>query len=133
MLWLQYNTTLGIEARTLVSMVRTRVLPAALRYQTEVAQAVAAAQNAGADFEDTWGQLEELVRLVDSLRASATRVAKEEREGEAIGDGERRGLHCRDKLVPAMARARAAADALEAIMPADLWTLPTYSEMLFLR
>jgi glutamine synthetase len=132
-LWLQYNTTLAIEARTLVSILRTRVLPAALRYQTEVAQAVAAAQNAGADFEDTWGQLEELVRLVDSLRASATRVAKEEREGEAIGDGERRGLHCRDKLVPAMARARAAADALEAILPADLWTLPTYSEMLFLR
>ena len=132
-LWLQYNTTIGIEARTLVSMLRTRVLPAALRYQTEVAQAVAAAQSAGVDFEDTWGQLQELVRLVDSLRATTTVAANEERERETIEDAERQGLHCRDKLVPAMATARAAADALEAILPADLWMLPTYSEMLFLR
>ncbi len=132
-LWLQYNTTIGIEARTLVSMLRTMVLPAALRYQTEVAQAVAAAQSAGVDFEDTWGQLQDLVRLVDRLRATTTVAANEERERETIQDAERQGLHCRDKLVPAMARARAAADALEAILPADLWTLPTYSEMLFQR
>ncbi len=132
-LWLQYNTTIGIEARMLVSMLRTRVLPAALRYQTEVAQAVAAAQTAGADFEDTWGQLQELVRMVDRLRAGTTRVEIEERERDTIQDAERQGLHCRDKLVPAMAGARAAADALEAELPADLWTLPTYSEMLFLR
>ena len=71
--------------------------------------------------------------MVDNLRAGATRLATEERERESLDDAERQGLHCRDKLVPAMARARAAADALEAVLPADLWTLPTYSEMLFQR
>jgi glutamine synthetase len=32
-----------------------------------------------------------------------------------------------------MTRARAASDALERIIPDDLWPLPTYSEMLFVR
>ena len=39
----------------------------------------------------------------------------------------------RDELVPAMLRARGASDALEAVIPADLWPLPTYREMLFIR
>ena len=51
----------------------------------------------------------------------------------SLDDPERHGLHCRDKLIPAMNRVRAAADELEAMMPADLWTLPTYSQRLFQR
>ena len=39
----------------------------------------------------------------------------------------------RDNLVPAMARARAAADVLEEVIPDDIWPLPTYAEMLFMR
>ena len=90
-LWEQYNTMLGIEARTMVSMVRTIVLPAA--------------------------------RL----------VAEEAQRGVSFDDPERRGLHCRDRLIPAINKVRAAADALEGTVPADLWTLPTYSQMLFQR
>ncbi|MHC4767732.1 MAG: glutamine synthetase III family protein [Planctomycetota bacterium] len=132
-LWEQYNAKQGIEARTLVSILRTLVLPAALRYQTEVAQAVASAQAAGVDFEDTWGQLHRLVQMVDELRASAEAVAAAETEAQEIEDSERQALHCRDKLVPAMERARAASDELEGSIPANLWTLPTYAEMLFQR
>jgi glutamine synthetase len=132
-LWEQYNATLGIEARTMVSMARTIVLPAAMRYQTEVAQAVAAAQAAGADFEETWSHLQEVVRLVDALRVGAAVVAESQETGENIEDPERHGLHCRDKLIPAMNMVRAASDELEATLPTDLWTLPTYSQMLFQR
>jgi glutamine synthetase len=32
-----------------------------------------------------------------------------------------------------MDRARAASDALEEVLPDDLWPLPTYAEMLFVR
>jgi glutamine synthetase len=40
--------------------------------------------------------------------------------------------HCTDKMKEAMEKTREAADALEGIIPADLWPLPTYAEMLFL-
>ncbi|MHC4966440.1 MAG: glutamine synthetase III family protein [Planctomycetota bacterium] len=132
-LWKQYNAKLGIEARTMVSMLRKHVLPAALRYQTEVAQAVATAQAAGVDFEDTWGQLHQLVQMTDELRAAAEAVAADEAETQGIEDSERQALHCRDNLVPAMERARAAADAVEGVIPDNLWTLPTYAQLLFQR
>ena len=130
-LWEQYNTILGIEARTMLAMLRTRVLPAAIRYQTELANAVAATQAAGVDFEDSWGDLHSTVLKVDELRASIEAVAQAESEHE--GDLERQAMRTRDKLIPAMNRARAASDALEAVVPDDFWTLPTYSEMLFQR
>ena len=37
----------------------------------------------------------------------------------------------RDTVMPAMATVRAACDALEGEIAADLWPLPTYREMLF--
>ena len=39
----------------------------------------------------------------------------------------------RDAVVPAMARVREHADRLERIVAGDLWPLPKYAEMLFVR
>lgn len=39
----------------------------------------------------------------------------------------------RDKVIPAMDGVRAEADALERMLPDDLWPLPKYSEMLFIK
>ena len=41
--------------------------------------------------------------------------------------------HIRDKLLPAMAEARRVSDLLEQLIPDDLWPLPRYSEMLFVK
>jgi len=38
-----------------------------------------------------------------------------------------------DQVLPAMARVRAYADALEMVVADDLWPLPSYQEMLFIR
>jgi glutamine synthetase len=39
----------------------------------------------------------------------------------------------RDNVVPAMLKVRAACDRLERMVPEDLWPLPRYREMLFIR
>jgi glutamine synthetase len=39
----------------------------------------------------------------------------------------------RDNVIPAMEAARAVADKLERIVADDLWPLPKYSEMLFIK
>ena len=41
--------------------------------------------------------------------------------------------HYRDKVVPAMSAVRAIGDQLETIIADDLWPLPTYREMLFIK
>jgi glutamine synthetase len=42
-------------------------------------------------------------------------------------------VYMRDKVLPAMAAVRQAGDALERVVADDLWPLPKYSEMLFIR
>jgi glutamine synthetase len=41
--------------------------------------------------------------------------------------------HMRDKVLPAMSAVRESADALEGYVSDDLWPLPTYQEMLFIK
>ena len=47
------------------------------------------------------------------------------------GSEEQKALYSRDKLLPAMAELRQAADALEQMCPAHLWPMPTYGELLY--
>ncbi|MCP3902515.1 MAG: glutamine synthetase type III [Planctomycetes bacterium] len=130
-LYERYYKVVEIEARTLVSMLRTEILPAALRFQTELAGTVTATRSAGLDCEDTRDQLQGLIGLVGELRTAADAV--EEAETSPPEDMVAHASHVRDALIPAMKRARAAADALERVVPDDLWPLPTYAEMLFIR
>lgn len=126
-----YNTVIGIEARTLISMLRREVLPGALRYQAEVAGTVAATEAAGISADASKAQLELLIELIEKLLGAVQEVEQAERHES--GDGAKHAAHVRDKLLPAMLQARQASDALEQIVPDDLWPLPRYSELLFVK
>jgi len=54
-------------------------------------------------------------------------------EHHAEGDTLAHAKHFRDDVIPAMLAVRAAGDKLESIVADDLWPLPTYQEMLFLK
>ena len=54
-------------------------------------------------------------------------------EHEENGDTVKHAKFFRDKVVPAMATLRESGDALEGLVPQDLWPLPTYREMLFVK
>ena len=49
------------------------------------------------------------------------------------GDVAAHARYCREKIVPAMDAVRAVVDQLEFIVADDLWPLPTYQEMLFIK
>jgi glutamine synthetase len=127
----RYNRTVAIEARTLVSMLKREVQPAALRFQTELAHAVASSESAGVKCPDTKAQLVRIVGLLAEL--SAAIVAVEKAEALRLPDHVTRAHHTRDKLLPAMAEARRISDTLEQSVPDDVWPLPRYSEMLFVK
>jgi glutamine synthetase len=115
----QYVLTIGVEARLTAEIGATVILPAVVRYQTELAANVAALKAAGVE-ADASGLAEVSAPLADALAADAGH--------EALAEAE----HARDALLPAMLSVRAAADALEEIVADDLWPLPTYQEMLFM-
>jgi glutamine synthetase len=67
--------------------------------------------------------------LVESLRGAIAKVEKAEAfEGH---DAEKEARHYRDVLVPAIFETRRICDSLEKVMPADLYPMPTYAELLF--
>jgi glutamine synthetase len=127
----KYTTQATIEARTLISMLKREVLPAAIRYQSELAGAVTATEAAGVECEESKAQLEYLLELISDLRGKiqATEMALAHEDGDA----EHHAKQVRDDLLPAMEGAREVADTLEQLLPADLWPLPRYSEMLFIK
>ena len=130
-LYERYSTIVGIEARTLVAMLRGHVIPAAVRAQTELAEAVAATNAADVETSEQRKRLGWLVDRIDALGVATDALKKAESEHPAELDAHAR--YVRDEIIPAMTRARTVSDELEAVIPADLWPLPTYADMLFVR
>src|SRR3954447_22111929 len=119
--WLeQYIIRANIEAETADTMARTMILPAALRYL-----ALGDESGIGAVTEETTPLVDELIAAIKELDE-----ANEYPEGL---EGMDLAIHARDKQIAGMARVREAADKLEKIVPDDLWPLPKYAEMLFIR
>jgi glutamine synthetase len=104
------------------------VLPAAVRYQTEVAQNLAALQAVGVEIDRA--PLDTVSVPLAALRAGLATL-KGALDADTGHDALGEATHARDALLPAMAEVRAAADQLEDIVADDLWPLPTYQEMLF--
>ena len=128
----QYNKTINIEAQLMVLMSNRSILPAAYRFQHDLAQTVAAVKAAGAAAKESRKALDEITRLVDQCRQSTLALQKL-LEHEENGDAHKHAKFFRDKVVPAMEDLREAGDALENLVPQDIWPLPTYREMLFVK
>jgi glutamine synthetase len=127
----QCNTVLKIEANTLLTILKTEVLPSAIQCQSQVAEAISATHAAGAECPGTTELLHTVLDGINALQSGIKAVEKARAKDYASNDKELKGRH--EELVPAMEAARKASDALEQVIPRDLWTLPTYAEMLLLR
>ena len=128
----QYNKTINIEAQLMVLMANRYILPTAYRNQGQIAETVAAVKAAGATAKETRRALDELTRWTDECKVRVDQLQKL-LEHEGNGDALKHARYFRDKVVPAMEALREAGDALECIIPHDVWPLPTYREMLFIK
>jgi glutamine synthetase len=127
-----YIKTIHVESRLTALMARTMVLPAALRWQTEVANAVTAGKSAGADVGPQMAVLKTLTASIGSLQKAIVDL-DHAMAHHAAGNLLDHAKQARDAIVPAMNRVRATADELEGIVADDLWPLPTYRELLFVK
>jgi glutamine synthetase len=116
----QYSVKLNIEAETAASIARTLLLPAAARHLAELR---AAGNEALIEEADTL--VTEFVTAIRELE----RANLEHPEVEGI----EHACYMRDTVFPAMEAAREVADRLERIVADDLWPLPKYAEMLFIK
>lgn len=126
-----YVTRMQIEGETMVAMARQQILPAAFAHQRNVAETVAATEGAGVDASDTREVLEETADLIARFRAQTAKL--EGVLGSIPHDVQKGGRFVRDEVFPAMEDLRSLGDALEEVVAAGLWPMPTYRELLSIR
>ena len=103
-----YDKTIEIEAGVTLTMAKTMFIPAAVRAQAELAGSIKA--GAAASLEAISSETENLYKAVSALEKA----------------------HGADKLIDAMDKVRTSVDALEKMVPKDIWPVPVYAEMLFM-
>ncbi len=116
----QYTTIANIEAETAASIARTMLLPAGLRH-------LALAEAAGID------SLAAEARALVTEFAEAIAALEEANQYPDGVEGLDLAVYARDNQLTAMARVREVGDQLEKIVADDLWPLPKYSEILFIK
>ncbi len=121
----QYTATVNIEGETAASIARTMLLPAAVQWAGALGHSGDGAGVARLK-EEIDGLVDELVETVFALEAANA----DHPEGvEALEEAR----YVQQTVIPAMTRVRAVADRLEKIVPDDLWPLPKYAEILFIK
>ncbi|MDH3585057.1 MAG: glutamine synthetase III [Phycisphaerae bacterium] len=126
----QYVMSVGVEARLALEIARTLIFPAAIRYQGELASTCANLKSLGYEFDTK--TLDKLTSLVRGLQDGANDLELALSSHET-GDPQAEAVHYRDEVTPAILQVRHYADQLECVIADDLWPLPTYQEMLFIK
>ncbi|MCX6390134.1 MAG: glutamine synthetase III [Solirubrobacterales bacterium] len=117
----QYVTNLNIEGETAASIARTMLLPASTRHLAELRSAEVPAL------------IGETSELVDEFVKAILALEKANEGHPARAGVLNHAKYMRDKVIPAMDDAREVADRLEGIVADDLWPLPKYQEILFIK
>ncbi len=118
----QYVTKLNIESETAAAIARTMLLPAAARHLALLREA-----SLGELVSETEGLIDEFVNAIRALESANLE------ENQPHGDVVEHGKYMRDVIISAMAAVRDVADRLEKVVADDLWPLPKYSEILFIK
>jgi len=130
----QYVKTLNIEALTMIDMAKRSIMPAATSFATEVAQSISAvaAVSGKIDVSAQKELLEEISNNLSSMNKNVKALEKVLASALNISDVDKQAVAFREKVFAKMLDLRADGDALEKIVSADFWPLPTYAEMLFI-
>ena len=117
----QYVVRANIEAETAASIARTMLLPAAVRHLQSLQSVRVEAL------------VDECTALVETFVGAIVTLEKANARHEGEEGSIEHARYMRDTVLPAMEAVREVADRLEKIVADDVWPLPKYSEMLFIR
>jgi len=127
----QYVKQINIEARTSISMVKTLFLPAGIRYTTELAKSINTVKKAEGTATVQESILAEVSGLLSSIHKKLATLEKNLEKAHHAEGLIKHARAFRDLVFVGQKDLRKDVDALEQLVPADLWPVPTYAEMLF--
>jgi glutamine synthetase len=141
-IWIHmYDLTLEIEANALNEMVNASIIPAGFKYQKLLSDNLSVLESLkksgdvkldAAALADQKDHLGEVVAKIYYVRRNAAEMTKLLEKAAGIESEERAKLYF-EELKPLMEHIRRHVDALERVVADDLWDLPKYREMLFIK
>jgi glutamine synthetase len=126
----RYVKEVSIESKLVFRIAKTMIFPAAVDYQSKLASTSNSLKTLGKEHCTT--VLDELNGLMAKLQTEMTNLEAtihHESKGGLLDHAK----HMRDKVLPAMCSVRDISDKLESIVADELWPLPTYQEILFVK
>ncbi|MGD1899128.1 MAG: glutamine synthetase III [Phormidesmis sp.] len=126
----QYVLSIEVEAQLVADMAKTLIYPAAMRHLSESAGAIANLKDIGIEIDKA--PVEKVAGLAKTLLDGANKL-QAACEKHDFGSTEEHMQFCAGNIRDLMNEVRTAADTLEGEIADDLWPLPTYEEMLFIK
>ena len=123
----KYSKVINIEARTMIDIVNRQLLPAAYTYAAKLA----AAKSAGVASASLEALLAKVTGLADSLAARTAELSAAADAASQIECPHKNAQAFHDQVVASLAAVREVIDTLEPIVPADIWPVPVYADLLF--
>jgi len=126
----QYILSIEVEAKLVVDIAKTIIYPAAVRYLGDLAVTNSSMSEMGIGMVASVAQkvAEESNAMLAAVEKLGTAIEKED-----FGSTDEHMQYCANDLLGLMLEVREHADALEVEVADELWPLPKYSEMLFIR
>jgi glutamine synthetase len=126
----QYLLAIEVEAKLMVSMAKTIIYPAAMRYHSELSTTIFNAKSI--DIELSKESIEIVTSLIHSMMDHVSKLSSmiDKHDFASLEDHLQ---YFAQTIRPSMDKLREYADALEGEVADDFWPLPTYQEMLFVK
>jgi glutamine synthetase len=126
----QYILSLEVEAKLMVDMAKTIIYPAAVRYLSDLSMASAGMSEMGLDMDNSTAQA--VATATNSMMTAVSKLSEAmAKEGFAATDEHMQ--YFANDILSLMNEVRAHADTLETEVADELWPLPKYQEMLFIK
>lgn len=127
-----YSKVINIEAKTMIDMASKQIIPAVIKYTTQLAGSLGAVKNAcpEADVSVQTELLVETSALLSDMKVALASLEDALEICSGMESAEQAHAY-HEKVVPAMDALRAPADRLEMIVDKDLWPFPSYGDLIF--
>ena len=126
-----YAKQINIEALTAIDMAKKQFIPAVIEYATFLADSIGSFNSASVSAPVQEDLLKKLSSILASSYKNLTKLEAATAKTQAIADTVKKAESYRDKVITSMQALRSDIDALEMIVPKDMWPVPNYTDLLF--
>jgi glutamine synthetase len=126
-----YSKQINIEALAAIDMVKKQFVPAGLEYATFLADSISSFKAASVGAPVQTDLLKKLSTLLVASYKDLSKLEAAVEKAQETKDTVKQAEAYRDKVVTTMRDLRTDIDAIEMIVPRDMWPVPTYADLLF--